>query len=169
MARQRVDAVDDFLTHALLQSGLLHASRLPYTTLPVPPLMPPHDTPAPFKSRGGWRRLIQAARYSLAGYRAAFTHEAAFRQELFVVALLTPCAFWLGESLRDVAILLATLVGVLVVELLNSAIEALADAISTDHHPLLGRAKDLGSAAVMLSLLLAAGVWIAMLVARLMP
>jgi diacylglycerol kinase (ATP) len=127
-----------------------------------------HETPNPFKSHGGWRRLRNAARYSLAGYRAAFAHEAAFRQELAVVALLTPCAFWLGDSLIDVVVLLAALGAVLVAELLNSAIEALADAISTNTHPLLGRAKDLGSAAVMLAILLAAGIWLAFLCARMM-
>lgn len=130
--------------------------------------MPDRDTPHPLKSHGGWRRILNAARYSLAGYRAAFTHEAAFRQELALVVILTPCAFWLGRSLIDTIVLLAALGLVLVVELINSAIEALADAISTDHHPLLGRAKDIGSAAVMLSLLMAAGIWLTVLGARLL-
>lgn len=112
-----------------------------------------------FKSSGGVMRILRAARYSWQGLKAACLHEAAFRQELLLVACFGPLAFWLGRSAWEIGVLLAVLLLVLVVELVNSAIEALADAISTQHHPLLGRAKDLGSAAVLLSLFCAAAVW----------
>ena len=105
------------------------------------------------------RRIINAAGYSLQGLRAAWQHEAAFRQECVVAALLVPCAFWLGEDLAQTALLLAVLGLVLVVELLNSAVEAAVDRIGPERHPLAGRAKDMGSAAVFVSLLLAAVVW----------
>lgn len=112
-----------------------------------------------FKSRGGLRRIANAARYSWAGLRAAVRHEAAFRQELalglpmIVVALFVAPSRWAGLAM------IASVLFVWIVELLNSAVEALADALSVEHHPLLGRAKDLGSAAVMLSLLLAVATW----------
>lgn len=117
-----------------------------------------------YKSRGGIRRVFNALRYSAQGLWAALRHEAAFRQELALAALLTPAAFWLGDSAGQVLLLIGVMIFVLVVELLNSAIEALADTISIEHHPMLGRAKDLGSAAVLLSLLLAAAIWITALV-----
>jgi diacylglycerol kinase (ATP) len=119
------------------------------------------------KSRGGATRIGKAFGYSMAGFRSAFRHEAAFRQELLLVAVLAPCAFWLGEGALQVALLLATLLGILVVELVNSAIEALADAVSPDLHPLIGRAKDIGSAAVLLAITAAAIIWGGILVARL--
>jgi diacylglycerol kinase (ATP) len=112
---------------------------------------------------------MQAARYSAQGLSAALRHEAAFRQELFLALLLTPAAFWVGQSSMQVLVLIASLIFVLVVELLNSAIEAVADAISLEENPLLGRAKDLGSAAVLLSLLLAAGLWFVMLLNHWFP
>src|SRR5690606_1207649 len=103
---------------------------------------------SPFKSKSGLQRIVKAAQYSTQGLKAAFKHEAAFRQELLLCAIMMPLAFYLGRNLLEILFLLATLVCVLVVELLNSALEALADQISLEHHPLLGRAKDLGSAAV---------------------
>ncbi len=106
---------------------------------------------------------MNAARYSVQGLSAALRHEAAFRQELFLALILTPAAFWVGQSSMQRLVLIASLVFVLVVELLNSAIEAVADAVSLEENPLIGRAKDLGSAAVLLSLLLAAGLWLVML------
>ncbi|MVW71700.1 diacylglycerol kinase [Bordetella sp. 15P40C-2] len=124
----------------------------------------PHTSP--FKSSGGLRRVLNAMRYSLQGLRAAITHEAAFRQELALAVVMIPAAFFLGRSLTEVAILIGTVISVLVVELMNSAIEALADAISVDTHPLLGRAKDLGSAAVLLMLLLTGGIWLAVAIDR---
>jgi diacylglycerol kinase (ATP) len=115
---------------------------------------------SPFKSKGGLSRLLNAARYSVQGLDAALRHEAAFRQELFLAMLLTPAAFWVGQTSVQVILLLCSLIFVLIVELLNSAIETLADAVSLEYNPLLGRAKDLGSAAVLLSLLTAGSVWI---------
>jgi len=126
----------------------------------------PHQGASSYKSVGGLSRIYNAFRYSLLGLRAALTHEAAFRQELLLAAVMTPLAFWLGRTPVEVALLLGVLAMVLIVELLNSAIEALADAISIDHHPLLGRAKDIGSAAVLLSLLAAGGVWATVLYER---
>ncbi|MFT4103653.1 MAG: diacylglycerol kinase [Burkholderiaceae bacterium] len=114
----------------------------------------------PPKSTGGPRRILNAARYSMQGLRAAFRHEAAFRQELALCVVLVPLALWLPFSALERVLLIGSLLGVLIVELLNSAIEALADLISTQAHPLAGRAKDLGSAAVMLSLAVMLLTWI---------
>ena len=122
-------------------------------TSPLPPV-------SPFKSRPGWHRLVAAMRYSRQGLVAAWRYEAAFRQELLLMVMLTPLAFWLARSPLEVLVLLVPMVLVLVVELLNSAIEAVADALSAEHHVLLGRAKDLGSAAVLVSLVLLAVVWV---------
>lgn len=127
---------------------------------------PEHPTASPFKSAGGIGRVFNALRYSIQGVRAAVRHEAAFRQELALAIVMFPAAFWLGRNVLEISLLVMVVVGVLVVELLNSAIEALADALSVEHHPLLGRAKDLGSAAVMMSLIFAGGIWIAIAVAR---
>lgn len=128
--------------------------------------MPHVSPPSPYKSTGGVRRVANALRYSLQGLRAAITHEAAFRQELALAIILIPAAFFLGRTIAEVFVLIATIVLVLVVELLNSAIEALADAISVEKHPLLGRAKDLGSAAVLFMLLLTGAAWITVAVSR---
>lgn len=112
-----------------------------------------------FKSSGGLRRVLRAAGYSLAGLRAALMHEAAFRQELAVGLPLMVLAPFIAPGRWAALAMIASILLVLIVELLNSGLESLADAISSDHHPLLGRAKDMGSAAVMLSLLLAAVTW----------
>lgn len=125
-----------------------------------------HQGVSSYKSVGGIGRIYNAFRYSILGLRAALTHEAAFRQELLLVAVLTPVALWMGRTPVEVAVLLGVLALVLIVELVNSAIEALADAISIEHHALLGRAKDIGSAAVMLSLLTAFGIWATVLYER---
>jgi len=127
---------------------------------------PPPPDLSPYKSTGGLRRLVNALRYSMQGLAAAVKYEAAFRQELALAILLIPAAFFLGRSTDEVFILIVSVVMVLVVELLNSAIEALADALSVETHPLLGRAKDLGSAAVMLSLLFTVAVWTAVAISR---
>lgn len=116
-----------------------------------------------FKSRGGPRRLLQALRYSMAGLRAAVRHEAAFRQELLLAVPMWLLVPFVAPGRVQALMMAGSVLAVLVVELLNSAIEALADAVSLDRHPLLGRAKDLGSAAVMLSLLFAAAVWLVVL------
>jgi diacylglycerol kinase (ATP) len=115
------------------------------------------------KGRTGLARLIAATRHSLAGLAAAFAHEAAFRQELLLAAVLVPAGLWLGKNGVQRALLAGSAVLLLVVELLNSAIEAVVDRISLDDHTLARRAKDLGSAAVLLSLVTVAVVWLCVL------
>ncbi len=124
--------------------------------------MPPLNTPAatPFKSRPGLRRVWQALRYSREGLVAAFRHEAAFRQELAVGLPLALLAWWIAPGRWEALAMTLAIVAVFAVELLNSAVEALADAVSLDPHPLIKRAKDMGSAAVMLSIAGAAAVWL---------
>jgi len=112
-----------------------------------------------FKSRGGLRRVLSAFGYSLAGLRAAVRHEAAFRQELALGLPLIALALFIAPSRWAALAMTGSIALVWVVELLNSALEALADAVSVERHPLLGRAKDLGSAAVMLALALAVATW----------
>lgn len=120
----------------------------------------------PHKGRTGIDRVVHAAGYSLQGLRSAYRHESAFRQELWLAALLLPLALWLGRGWVEVALLAGSVLLVLIVELLNSAIEATVDRVSLDLHELSKRAKDFGSAAVMLSLLLAGGIWAAALWTR---
>ena len=105
------------------------------------------------------RRIIRAARFSLQGIQHAWRYEAAFRQEVAIAAILTPVGLWLGTTPLERALLVGSLVGILIVELLNSAIESAIDRHGDEHHELSGRAKDLGSAAVMLSLVLAGLLW----------
>lgn len=111
------------------------------------------------KENTGLKRIILAAGYSAKGLRAAFIHEAAFRQELLLALILIPLACWLDVDATQRLLLIASLVLVLIVELLNSAIEAVVDRIGPEHHELSGRAKDIGSAAVLLTLLLGAWIW----------
>jgi len=118
---------------------------------------------SPHKSVTGLQRIIDATRYSLAGLREAARLEQAFQQELLLAAVLVPLALWLGKTGVERAIMIASLVLVLIVELINSAIEATQDRISLEQHPLAKRAKDFGSAAVMLALLNAALVWLLVL------
>jgi diacylglycerol kinase (ATP) len=115
---------------------------------------------SPHKGKTGLRRLLNATRYSLEGFAAAARHEDAFRQELLLVVALAPLALWLGDNGLERAALVAVLLLVLIVELLNSAIEAAVDRISFENHRLAKRAKDIGSAAVMLSLVNAGVVWL---------
>ncbi len=118
------------------------------------------DEPAsPFKGKTGARRLLDAAGHSWAGLRTALRREDAFRQEVLLFAVLLPLAAYLGDSGMERALLIAPLFGVLVAELLNAALEALADRVSLEHHPLIKRAKDMGSAAVMLALVNVLVVW----------
>ena len=116
-----------------------------------------------FKGKTGLQRLINAARYSLEGLAAAARHEDAFRQELMLAAVLVPLGLWLGNDGVERALLVGCVLMVLVVELLNSAIEAAVDRVSLENHDLAKRAKDYGSAAVMLSLAMTAGVWLLVL------
>jgi diacylglycerol kinase (ATP) len=118
-------------------------------------------------SRTGWRRIWNATGYSLKGLKAAWRNEAAFRQELIIVLILLPTAFYLGETATQKALLIFSLLIVLMVELLNSAIETVVDRIGSNPNELSGRAKDLGSAAVMISLLAAGVVWLLVLLERL--
>ncbi len=114
---------------------------------------------SPFKGKTGLRRVLNAAGYSWAGLRAAFKHEDAFRQEVFLALMLIPLAAYLGETGIERALMIGAVLGVLVVELLNSAIEAAVDRISLDHHHLIKRAKDMGSAAVMIALINVLATW----------
>ena len=114
---------------------------------------------SPHKGKTGVRRLINAIAYSFSGLAEAFRNEDAFRMELVVAAIALPVGLWLGPTGIAKALLVGSVLIVLVVELLNSAIEATVDRISLEDHRLAKRAKDIGSAAVMLSLVNAAAVW----------
>ena len=114
---------------------------------------------SPFKGKTGVRRVLNAMRYSMDGLRAAYTGEDAFRQEILLAALLIPLALWLPVSGLGKALMIASVLLVLAVELINSAIEAVVDRISLDRHALSKRAKDLGSAAVLLALINVGAVW----------
>ncbi len=117
----------------------------------------------PHKSRTGLARISNALTCSLAGLRAALQHEAAFRQELLLAIILIPTALFLDGSVIGKALMIASVLLVLIVELLNSAIEAAVDHTSLEHHPLAKRAKDMGSTAVLFSLLNALIVWLLVL------
>ena len=107
----------------------------------------------------GFSRIIRASGFSWKGFVATFKNEAAFRQELLLVVVLLPIAVWLGQTALERAVLITSLFIVLIVELINSAIEAAIDRHGDEIHELSGRAKDMGSAAVFVSLLLVALVW----------
>ena len=117
----------------------------------------------PHKGRKGLQRILYAARYSCDGLLSAYRRESAFRQECWLVFMLVPAAFWLGTTWVEVALLAGSALLVLVVELLNSAVEAAVDRISLDLHDLSKHAKDYGSAAVLLSLGLCGSIWAAAL------
>jgi len=121
----------------------------------------------PHKGATGLRRVLNATRYSLEGVAAAARHEAAFRQELLLAAALVPLGLWLGADGVERALLAGSVLMVLVVELLNSAIEAVVDRASPEHHELAKRAKDYGSAAVMFALAVTGLVWVLLLLPRL--
>ncbi|MBW8848161.1 MAG: diacylglycerol kinase [Burkholderiales bacterium] len=113
----------------------------------------------PHKGRTGLDRIIHAAGYSWAGLKAAYTGESAFRQETWLCIIAGPLAFWLANTWEQAALLLGSLLLLLIVELLNSAIEAVVDRVSFERHELSKRAKDIASAAVLMALVLAAGIW----------
>ncbi len=127
--------------------------------------MPSATTANPQKSRTGLHRIWHAAGYSIAGLRAGWG-EKAFRQEAIAALFLLPLAFWLGRGWVEVALLAGAVVLVLIVELLNTGIEAAIDRIGPEWHDLSKRAKDMGSAAVLLALLLCGGIWAAALFQR---
>lgn len=117
----------------------------------------------PHKGRTGLDRIVRATGYSIDGLASAYRGESAFRQEAWLAALLLPLAFWIGRGWVEVALLAGSVLLVLIVELLNSGIEATVDRVSFELHDLSKRAKDLASAAVFLSLLLCGGIWAAAL------
>ena len=119
---------------------------------------------SPYKGKTGIKRLVNAFGYSIAGTLAAFKHEDAFRQEVILAAILTPAAIYYGETVIDQALMVSSLLLIIIVELLNSSIEATVDRISVKHHKLAKRAKDIGSAAVFFSLINAAVIWFLILV-----
>jgi diacylglycerol kinase (ATP) len=114
---------------------------------------------SPFNGQTGLKRLWNALHYSFAGFSAAFTCEDAFRQEALLAAILIPLSFFLPVTWTGRALMIASVLVVLIVELVNSAIEAIVDRVSLDRHPLSKRAKDVGSAAVFLALLNVVAVW----------
>ena len=132
----------------------------------LPPTPPHHANPQ--KARTGLHRLWHATGYSLAGLRAGW-HEKAFRQEAIAALFMVPLAFWLGQNWVEVALLAGSVLLVMIVELLNTGIEAAIDRISLEWHPLAKRAKDMGSAAVLLALLVCLGIWSAALYQRFYP
>ena len=133
-----------------------------------PPMSSPPEALSPAdqqKLRSGFDRVWHAAGFSVAGLKAGWG-ETAFRQEAIAAILMVPAAFWLGRGWVEVALLAGTVLIVMIVELLNTAIETCVDRIGPEWHALSKRAKDMGSAAVLMSLLLCGGVWIAALAQR---
>ena len=120
----------------------------------------------PHKGRNGLDRMLRAAGYSIEGLKTAYRGESAFRQESVLAVVMLPAAFVLGATWIEVAVLAGSVLLVLIVELLNSGIEAAIDRVSLELHDLSKRAKDLASAAVFLSLLLCAGIWVTALLHR---
>ncbi len=135
-------------------------------TIPLPTTMQANTAVNPQKLRTGWRRMAHAFGYSLAGLRAGWG-ETAFRQEAIAAVVMLPAAWWLGTTWVEVAMLAGTVLLVMMVELLNTGIESAIDRIGPEWHDLSKRAKDMGSAAVLLSLLLCGGTWGGALWARL--
>ncbi len=120
---------------------------------------PPGEENSPFKGKTGLVRIWSAFSYSLAGLSAAYRHESAFRQEAWLALILIPAALFMPVGGLGKALMVASVLLVLMVELLNSAVEAVVDRVSLEHHELAKRAKDIGSAAVMISLVDVAAVW----------
>lgn len=111
----------------------------------------------------GIKRIIKAGQYSWQGVLAAYRNEEAFRQEVWLLVVAIPLALWIGDSALERALLIGSILLLLIVELLNSAIEAVVDRISFEHHELAGRAKDMGSAAVTIAIINAIVLWLVML------
>ncbi len=112
-----------------------------------------------YSGNTGLKRLLKATLYSWQGFKACYQKEEAFRQEAWLALVMIPLALWLGEGGLQIAMMVGSVVLVLIVEILNSAIEAVVDRIGPEHHELSGRAKDMGSAAVMFSLLNVVVIW----------
>mgnify|MGYP003338465323 FL=1 len=119
---------------------------------------------SPYKGKTGLNRLINALKYSIAGTLAAFKHENAFRQEVFLTLILAPVALFLTNVSSERALMIGSLILIIIIELLNSAVEATVDRISIKHHKLAKRAKDIGSAAVFFSLINAVIIWLIILI-----
>lgn len=124
---------------------------------------PAHSAESPHKGKTGFKRVLNAFFYSMDGLRAALRHEDAFRQEVFLASLLIPGAFFTPASGVGKALMISVVLLVLIVELLNSAVEAAVDRISLENHALAKRAKDIGSAAVFLALVNVPVVWVLVL------
>lgn len=122
------------------------------------------DTVMPKPGDTGFARVYKATGYSWKGFKAAWKNEAAFRQECTIGLLMLPLAFVIGQTMFQVALLISVLAVVLITELLNSAVEAVVDRVGEEYHTLAGRAKDMGSAAVFVSLSLVAIVWSMMVI-----
>lgn len=116
------------------------------------------------QNQKGLKRIFNAFFFSIAGFKATWQHEEAFRQEALLFVVTTPLAIWLGESTVERLLLIGSIILVLVAELLNSALESIVDRVGLEHHELSGRAKDIGSAAVFLTLAWAAVTWIMILI-----
>jgi diacylglycerol kinase (ATP) len=121
---------------------------------------------SPFKSKNGLERIAKALGYSLAGLKAAYAHEAAIRQETWLMVVFLPLAFYVGHSNVERILLIGATLLVYIVELLNSSIETAVDHTSLDAHPMAGRAKDIGSAAVFVALINFALTWGMLFVSR---
>lgn len=130
---------------------------------------PAREAANPHKGHTGLTRIIRATGHSAAGLQAAWRFESAFRQECLLFVALLPLGLWLGTSWLERAVLIGSAAWVLIIELLNSAVESAIDRISMDDHELSKRSKDLGSAAVLVSLVLCGTIWAAALWARLGP
>jgi diacylglycerol kinase (ATP) len=128
----------------------------PEATAPVPP---EELTESPFKGKTGMIRILHAFFNSIAGLEDAWRHESAFRQEILLAVVLIPAACWIPVSAVERALLIGAVLMVIIVELLNTSVEAAIDRISFDQHSLSKRAKDIGSAAVFMALVLLAVVW----------
>ena len=114
--------------------------------------------------KSGLARIIDATGYSISGIKAAYSGEAAFRQELLLALILGAASFWLARTVTEWLLLILPVFVLLIVELLNSAIESVVDRVGDDFHELSGRAKDMGSAAVLIALIIAALVWASVLI-----
>ena len=119
---------------------------------------------SPYKGKTGIKRLLNAFKYSVAGTLAAFKHEDAFRQEVILSIVLIPLAIYLGDTTTEQALMITSVLLIIIVELLNSSVEATVDRISIKRHKLAKRAKDIGSAAVFFSLVNASVIWFLILV-----
>jgi diacylglycerol kinase (ATP) len=127
-----------------------------------------HEEVNPQKARTGLSRVWHALGYSIHGLQAAW-YEKAFRQETIFAVILIPSAFWIGQTWVEIALLIGGVLLVMIVELLNTGIESAIDRIGPEWHALAKRAKDMGSAAVLMSLLFCLGIWIAAIRALVMP